>query len=225
MRRLLPVILLLAGMVAARVLSQDGALPVLENLHAPLPPFTVVSRNALLGSDPTPIVVNGRQLEIPPDYSFTGKGGVGMLPPYIARWAEPGYRFDFSWINGSAGFAQDGIQLYGDQRYVVRVNYTTELEYTSGDYPFVPSDMRTFARIYTANSGMIDLPAYNMQALKQPHEIEWVIESTENPYPFIRLEVLFEIKYPVFRGKVFMEQIRVMTAPADYKPDFVIEFK
>lgn len=225
MRRLILMVIVLMGVLAAGVLAQRGPLPVLDNVHGVLPPFTPVSRNGSLGEEPTPLMVNGRRLEVPPGWSYTGYPGIGALPPYISRWDEPGYRFNFSWVNGTAGFAQDGIQLYGQQRYVIKVRYSTTLEYTSADYPFLPSDMRTCARIYTANSGMTDLPCYNMPGLDESHAIEWVIESTENPYPFIRLEVVFDVKYPVFRGFVFLEHAEIQTAPPDYKPDFLILFR
>jgi hypothetical protein len=214
----------LLALLTVAVLAQ-GPLPVLENVHAVLPPFSVVSRNGELGEEPTPLMVNGRRLEVPRGWSYTGTPGVGALPPFIARYDQPGYRLDVSWINGTAGFAQDGIQLYGRQRYVVRVQYRTALEYTSADYPWVPSDVQVVGRLYTANSGLLELPPFNMAGLAETATVEWVIESTANPYPFVRLEVLFNVQYPIFRGFVFFDRIEVLTAPADYKPDFVIAFQ
>lgn len=219
----LVVVILMIGWASAQD-TPLGPLPLLENAHAVLEPFTPVSENGYFVDDPTPIMVNGRQLEVPPNWSYSGYPGVGMLPPYIARWAGPGYRFDYSWINGIAGFAQDGIQLYGNQRYVLKAEYTTELKYLTS-LPFVASDVQFYARIYTAQGGMIELPRFNMQGLNQQHEVEWVIESTANPYPFIRLEALFEVKHPTFVGKVFMQKVEIQTAPPEYKPDFVIYFE
>ena len=57
------------------------------------------------------------------------------------------------------------------------------------------------------------------------HEQEWVIESTANPYPFVRLEVYFIMEYPIFIGGVYLENINILTAPADYRPQFVINFE
>lgn len=202
----------------------QGPLPVLENAHALLAPFTPVSRNGTLSGDPTPILVNGRVLEIPPQWSYTGAPIIGALPPYIARYGGPGYDFNWSWVNGTAGFAQDGIQLYGKQRYVIQVRYTTNMDYLSGDYPFVPSDLELYGRIYTAQAGMLELPRYTMDGLHQTHTAEWVIESPENPYPFIRLEVGFHVAYPVFKGSAYLEWIEIQTAETDYKPDWVIAF-
>jgi hypothetical protein len=63
-----------------------------------------------------------------------------------------------------------------------------------------------------------------MDGLEETHSIEWVIESTENPFPYTRLEVLFDVRWPTFVGDVFLTRVDLQTAPADYKPAFVIEF-
>lgn len=202
----------------------QGALPVLENAHALLEPFTPVSLNGTFSHEPTLILVNGRVLEVPPQWSYTGAPIVGALPPYISRYDGPGYNFNLSWVNGMAGFAQDGIQLYGKQRYVIKARYTTDIDYLSGDMPFVPSDLELYGRIYTAQQGMMELPRYTMRDLHTTHDVEWVIESPENPYPFIRFEIGFNVDYPVFKGSVYLEFVEIQTAPQDYKPDWVIAF-
>lgn len=206
--------------------AQDiGPIPVLENEHQALEPFTSVIENPVLGGDPTLISVNGRTLEVPPSWSFTSDPDVAGLPPFVRRWEEPGYAFGWDWISGRAGFAQDGIQLYGNQRYAIRVAYATDLEYTSTDVPFTPSNIRVNARLYTAQNGFTELPPQSFQGLEQDHEIEWVIESENNPFPFVRLEVLFDVEWPIFLGAINLGSIDLVTAPADYRPNFVIPFE
>ncbi len=224
MRRVVIFLIVVSALWITSILAQDGPLPVLENAHGVLEPFTPVSLNGTFSDEPTLILVNGRVLEVPPQWSYTGEPIVGALPPYITRHEGPGYGFNFSWVNGMAGFAQDGIQLYGNQRYVIKIRYTTDLEYLSGDVPFIPSDMELYGRIYTAQTGMIELPRFTMDGLQTTHEGEWVIESPQNPYPFIRLEVGFNAAYPVFRGSVYLEFVEIQTAPKAYKPDWVIPF-
>lgn len=203
--------------------AQDG--PLITNEHAGLPEFSSVVNNPTLIEEPTLISVNGRYIEVPQGWSYTGMPEVGGLPPYINRWTEPGYNMAWDWINGESGFAQDGIQLYGNQRYVVQVDYTTMLAYTSTDYPFVPSNFQVYGRIYTANGGMQELPRQNMRGLTEAHNIEWVIESTENPYPFVRLEILFAVEWPIFSGAINLQRMDILTAPADYRPNAVIQFR
>lgn len=211
---------------ALMVSAQDiGPVPVIDNEHAALEPFTSVIRNPGLADDPTRISVNGRTLEVPPQWSFTSDPAIAGLPPFVRRWEEPGYAFVWDWIGGRAGFAQDGIQLYGNQRYAIRVAYATDLEYTSTDFPFTSSNVRVQARLYTAQSGITELPPQSMQGLAQAHTIEWVIESADNPYPFVRLEVVFDVEWPIFLGSTNLRSIDLVTAPADYKPQFVINFE
>lgn len=225
MRKTLFMIALLL-MVGVLTLAQDIG-PAIENQHAGLAEFSSVIDNALFDDEiePTLISVNGRDIEVPFAWSYTGFAEVGGLPPYVSRYENPGYRFSWDWINGQAGFAQDAIQLYGNQRYAVRVQYRTDFVYTRDDLPFVPSDFRVFARIYTARGGMQALPAQNVQGLEQEHSIEWVIESTDNPYPFVRLEVMFDVKWPIFVGDVYLQRIDIVTVPDDYRPAAVIGFE
>jgi hypothetical protein len=204
-------------------LAQDSQ-PVIENAHADLEPFTSVIENPTLGGEPTLISVNGRDIEVPPNWFFSTAPQVAGLPPYVSRYEDPGYRFTWSWVNGEAGFSQNGIQLYGNQRYVVQVDYETALRYSGPDMPFVPSDFQVKGRLYTAQGGATDLPPQSMNGLDETHSIEWVLESTENPLPYTRLEVLFDVRWPTFVGNVFLKRVDVQTAPADYKPDFVIAF-
>lgn len=201
-----------------------GPVPVIANDHAALEPFSSVIENPVLGGEPTLISVNGRTLEVPPAWSFTTTPDIAGLPPFLRRWEEPGYAFLWDWIGGEAGFAQDGIQLYGNQRYAIRVDYATDLEYTSTDFPFAPSNIQAYARIYTAQNGFTELPAQSFQGLEQDHSIEWVIESENNPFPYVRLEVLFRVEWPIFLGSINLGSIDLVTVPADYKPNFVINF-
>lgn len=203
--------------------AQDG--PAITNQHDGFVDFTSVINNPTLLDEPTLISVNGRYIEVPRGWSYTGMPEVGGLPPYVNRWEQQGYLFNWEWINGEAGFAQDGIQLYGNQRYAVQVDYTTMLYYTSGDLPFVASNFQVYGRIYTANGGMQELPRQNMRGLEESHQIEWVIESTENPYPFVRLEILFAVEWPIFRGTVNLQRMDIVVVPADYRPEAVINFR
>lgn len=218
------VILVFLLMISVFTVAQDIG-PAIENQHAGLEAFSSVIDNPTFGDEPTLISVNGRNIEVPPGWSYTGYPGVGGLAPYVSRYDEPGYRFSWDWINGQAGFAQDGIQLYGNQTYVIRVKYRTDIVYTRDDLPFLASDFKVVARLYTADGGMQTLPTQNMQGLQQEHSIEWVIKSTENPYPFVRLEVMFDVEWPIFVGNVFLQSIDIVTAPGDYRPEAVIEFK
>jgi len=205
--------------------AQDTG-PIIENTHGGLEAFSSVINNpSFTEGESTLIHVNGRNVEVPQGWSYTGIPVVGGLPPFIRRGEEPGLEFVWEWINGQAGFAQDGIQLYGNQRYAIQVDYLTNLYYTSEDLPYVQSDFQVYARLYTANGGMQELPRINSQGLAQQHNIEWVIESTDNPYPFVRLEVLFDVEWPTFRGGVFVQRIDLVTVEPDYRPNFVINFE
>lgn len=221
-RKLLSLTLLLFAL-GLLSLAQEG--PIISNEHDGLEAFTSVINNPTLIGEPTLISVNGRYIEVPPSWSYTGMPEVGGLPPFVNRWEEPGYAFNWSWINGEAGFAQDGIQLYGNQRYAVRVDYTTIFTYTNTDFPFVASNFQVYGRLYTANGGMHDLPAQNMRGLQEAHSIEWVIESTENPYPFVRLEILFSVEWPILNDSANLQVIDIVTVPADYRPEAVISFR
>jgi len=224
MRRITPLILLLLSMSILTFAQGDG--PIITNEHDALEPFSSVVNNPTFAEgEMTAIHVNGRTLEVPQGWSYTGVPVVGGLPPFIRRTAEPGLEFLWEWINGQAGLAQDGIQLYGNQRYAIQVDYLTNLYYTSADLPYVPSDFQVYARLYTANGGMQELPRINSQGLEQQHNIEWVIESVNNPYPFVRLEVLFDVEWPTFRGSVFVQRIDLVTVESDYRPEFVINFE
>lgn len=202
----------------------SGPISVIDNIHAAVTPFTSVIENPALGGDVLPILVNGRTIEVPHGWSYTGVPGVGGLPPHIQRYDGPGLRFGLDYVNGQAGFAQDGIQLFGNQRYVVRVNYRTDIIYTLDSTPFTPSHLQVTARLYTAQGGLTELPSQSMNGTQSQHSIEWVIESTQNPYPFVRLEVTLALEYPIFIGGIFLESIDILTAPADYHPQFVIDF-
>lgn len=215
------IILLSAGILT--VAQGDG--PIIQNEHGGLEPFTSVINNPTFLGDPTLINVNGRNVEVPEGWSFTSNPLVGGLPPFVRRFDQPGYEFIWEWINGEAGLAQDGIQLYGNQRYAIQVDYQTNLYYTSADLPFVPSDFRVYARLYTANGGIQELPRINMRGLEEQHNLEWVIESVNNPFPFVRLEVLFDVEWPTFRGSVFVQRADIVTVEADYRPDFVVNFE
>jgi hypothetical protein len=216
----LAVLLLAIGLLS---LAQDG--PAISNQHDGLEDFSSVINNPTLIEEPTLISVNGRYIEVPPGWSYTGMPEVGGLPPFVNRWEEPGYAFNWGWINGEAGFAQDGIQLYGNQRYAVQVDYTTILTYGTPDLPFIASNFQVYARLYTANGGMQELPRQNMRGLEEAHSIEWVIESTENPYPFVRLEVFFAVEWPIFNGSVNLQRIDIVVVPDDYRPEAVISFE
>lgn len=223
-KRIVAIIVLIFA-IGILTLAQDSG-PIIENQHSGLEPFTSVINNPNLNEgEPTLISVNGRYIEVPQGWSYTGLPEVGGLPPFVRRTEQPGLEFLWEWINGEAGFAQDGIQLYGNQRYAIQVDYLTNLYYTSEDLPYIPSDFQVYARLYTANGGMQELPRINSQGLDQQHNIEWVIESTENPYPFVRLEVLFDVEWPTFRGSVFVHRIDIVTVEDDYRPNFVIPFE
>lgn len=202
-----------------------GPLSVLDNLHAAVAPFTSVITNPTLSGEPTLLLVNGRRAVVPPGWSLTGEPGMGGLYPHITLYDGPGIHFNWDYINGSAGFAQDGIQLYGNQRYVVRVLFRTDLVYQADHVPFTPSHFQVRGRIYTAQGGFTELPPQSMAGTQASHLAEWVIESRENPFPFIRLEVVFKMEWPIFIGGTFMEGIDILTAPADYRPEFVIYFE
>lgn len=218
------VILALLLLVSILTIAQDIG-PIIENQHAGLENFSSVIDNPNFEDEPTLISVNGRNIEVPYAWSYTGFPGIGGLAPYVSRYDDPGYRFSWDWINGQAGFAQDGIQLYGSQTYALRVRYRTDMVYTRNDLPFVPSDFRVFARVYTARGGMQALPSQSMQGLEEQHSIEWVIQSTENPYPFVRLEVMFDVEWPIFVGNVYLQSIDLVTVPDDYRPEAVIGFR
>jgi hypothetical protein len=224
---MLAVIVLLASLTTSAQDDEFGPLPVISNDHADMRVFTSVIENPDLIEEELPalINVNGRNIEVPPGWSYTGFPGVGELPPFVRRWEEPGYLFAWDWINGLAGFAQDGIQLYGTQRYAIRVEYDTDLVYTNEDMPFVPSDFQVIARLHTAQGGLQELPPISMEGLNTSHEIEWVIESPDNPAPFVRLEVMFKVDWPLFTGFANLRQIDLVTVPDDYRPAFVIEFE
>lgn len=223
--------ILLATIISLALLSvgvltlaqSDG--PIIQNEHDALEPFTSVINNPTLENEATLVNVNGRNVFVPQGWSYTGTPGVGGLPPYVVNTPEQGYEFVWEWINGSAGLAQDGIQLYGNQRYAVQVDYLTNLYYTSRDLPFVGSDFQVYGRLYTANGGFQDLPPINATGLSEQQNLEWVIESTDNPYPFVRLEVRFDVDWPIFRGSVYLQRIDLVTVPDDYRPEFVINFE
>lgn len=222
-RFLLPMVLLL-GVGMLTLAQSDG--PIIANQHDGLEPFTSVIENPTFAEgESTLINVNGRSIEVPQGWSFTTMPEVGGLPPFVRYTDEPGVEFIWEWVNGQSGFAQDGIQLYGNQRYAIQVDYLTNLYYTSSDLPYVPSDFQVYGRLYTADGGMQELPRLNSQGLAQQHNIEWVIESTENPYPFVRLEVFFDVEWPTFRGSVFVQRVDLVTVPDDYRPNFVIDFE
>lgn len=224
MRRLIILLVLIAS-IGALTFAQDNA-PVIDNAHAGLDPFTSVLNNADFSEgEDTLISVNGRYISVPQGWSYTGIPEVGGLPPFVRRGEQVGLEFVWEWVNGQAGFAQDGIQLYGNQRYAIQVDYLTNLYYTSEDLPYIQSDFQVYARLYTANGGMLELPRINSRGLAQQHNIEWVIESRENLYPFVRLEVLFDVEWPTFRGGVFVQRIDLVTVEADYRPEFVINFE
>ncbi|MGB7337569.1 MAG: hypothetical protein WBC91_01665 [Phototrophicaceae bacterium] len=224
MRRLLILIALLLSFSILTIAQTDR--PAIDNLHAELEPFTSVINNPdFTEGDVTILNVNGRRVEVPQGWSFTTMPEVGGLPPFVFYVEDSGLEFFWEWINGQSGLAQDGIQLYGNQRYAIQVDYLTNLYYTSGDLPYVPSDFQVYARLYTANGGMQELPRINSQGLTQQHTVEWVIESTSNPYPFVRLEVFFDVEWPTFRGSVFVQNIDLVTVAPDYRPNFVINFE
>jgi hypothetical protein len=203
----------------------SGPISVIDNIHAAVAPFTSVLENPTLSGDVLPILVNGRTIEVPHGWSYTGQAGIGGLPPHIQRYDGQGLRFGWDYVNGQAGFAQDGIQLFANQRYVVRVNYRTDIIYTLDSTPFTPSHLQVAARLYTAQGGFTELPAQSMRGTQEQHTIEWVIESSQNPYPFVRLEVTLALEYPIFIGGTFLESIDILTAPTDYRPQFVIDFE
>jgi hypothetical protein len=203
----------------------EGPISVIDNVHAAVEPFTSVIENPSLEGEPLPILVNGRTIEVPPHWSFTGEPGIGGLPPHISRYDGPGLRFGWDYVSGTAGFAQDAIQLFGNQRYAVRVAYRSDIVYMQDNVPFTPSHLQVRGRLYTAQGGVTELPAQSMIGTQEDHIVEWVIESTENPYPFVRLEVVFAMEWPIFIGGTFLESIDILTAPADYRPRFVINFE
>ncbi|GAB5493223.1 MAG: hypothetical protein Phog2KO_34380 [Phototrophicaceae bacterium] len=224
MQRMIAVIVTLLSIGILTFAQNEG--PIIVNEHDGLEPFTSVIENPEFNEgDYTLILVNGRIMEIPAGWSFTANPLIGGLPPYIKRGEEPGLEFLWEWINGQAGLAQDGIQLYGNQRYAIQVEYLTDLFYTSDQLPFVPSDFQVYARLYTASGGMIELPRINSEGLEQSHSVEWVIESVNNPYPFVRLEVMFDVEWPQFRGSVFAQRMDIVTVADDYRPNAVINFE
>jgi hypothetical protein len=203
----------------------QGPISTIDNVHAVVEPFTSVIENPELAGQVTPLLINGRTIEIPENWSYTGAPGVAGLPPHILRYEGPGLRFGWDYVNGRAGVAQDGIQLFGNQRYIVRVNYRTDIIYARIDTPYTPSHLQLGARLYTAQNGFTELPPQSMHGTQENHTIEWVIESTANPYPFVRLEVYFLMEYPIFIGGSFLEHVDILTAPTDYRPEFVIQFE
>ena len=134
-------------------------------------------------------------------------------------------RYNWDYISGRSGLAQDAIQLFGNQRYAVRVQFRTDLIYARLDTPFTPSHFQVGARLYTAQGGFTELPPQPMIGTENDHLIEWVIESTENPYPFVRLEAYFLMEYPIFIQNVYLERIDIVTVPPDYRPEFVNYFE
>lgn len=122
MRRLIPAIILLFSIRILTFAQSEG--PIIENTHSGLEAFSSVINNpSFTEGEITLINVNGRNIEVPQGWSYTGVPVVGGLPPFIRRGEEPGLEFVWEWINGQAGFAQDGIQLYGNQRYAIQVDY------------------------------------------------------------------------------------------------------
>ncbi|MEL6524205.1 MAG: hypothetical protein AAFQ07_00715 [Chloroflexota bacterium] len=225
MRRFMIVAISLALLsVGMLTVAQDNG-PLIQNGHDGLDEFSSVITNPTFEGEATIINVNGRYIDVPPGWSFTGNPEVGGLPPFVVDTPEQDYEFVWEWINGSAGFAQDGIQLFGNQRYAIQVDYLTNLYYTSRDLPFVPSDFQVYARLYTANGGMQALPPISMTGLAEQQNVEWVIESTSNPYPFVRLEVRFDVEWPTFRGSVYLQRADIVTVPDDYRQNFVVNFE
>lgn len=196
-----------------------------SNPHANLEPFSAVNKNPDLTGRPVTVTighVQTRTLAVPPLWSYTGNNPIWPnVPPYLyLREDLGGYQFEPFYISGTFGLRQDGIELFTDQRYIVKITYSSDLD------PIDPAtftgigDFSVCGNVYNTSGGTsAALVCQTIPALKQRRiEQIWVIES-DKPYPTVTFEVYFSFKWASLQGGLIVHRIEIQTAPEDFGDD------
>jgi len=201
-----------------------------SNPHANLPAFSPINKNWTLEGRPVLVEVGHdqvRTLAIPPQWSYVGVNEVyPNVPPYVyLRDDLGGYQFEPAYVSGTFGLAQDGIELFPEQRYIVKITYTTDLSRINSTGSFLLSDFTVQGAVYNTSGGTTTgLTPQTIPALRSArNEQIWVIES-DKPFPTIRLEVFFKFRWATLQGGIIVHKIEILTAPADYGSNAVLRF-
>lgn len=173
-------------------------------------PFQVVNVNAFLQGQPQIVQVNGRTLEIPPQWSYAGDANPA---PFFYR-RDDGYLIQPEWLAGKFGLASD-FQAVSEQAYILKITAIAGLQ-GSGD-------VSLGCVLYNSDGGGItELIRQNVRLLGY-QEFVWVLISRRDN-PTVHYECTFGIVWPSLQGTIVLRSIEWQTAPADYGLDARVEF-
>jgi len=203
------------------------------NPHGNMPAFSAINQNWTLDGHPEQITVGNLQLDhwrilnIPPLWEYLGEPE-NEIPPFysavecVTEDDQACYKLDVSYIGGTFGLAQHGIELYGNQTYIVKVR-ADEINLTNEKADWSAGDMGIAGRLIVSDGTATELYEQAVPAQSGVHEWFWVIRSTKR-YPTVVLQVWFNIRWASVVGYVLLDDIEVLTAPDDFGQDVVLPF-
>jgi hypothetical protein len=227
-----------ASSTASPVVTSSAATPTresptlsIDNPHGQFPAFSVVNINHTLSGQPNVECWDGtgqidgaicedgfaRIVAYPNGWQPVVYMGSTNLPAFVHN-KPGGYQFEVSWINGRFGLAQS-VTLYGNQRYIVKMIYSTSLRYQDG----ISAPIDVGGTIWNSDGGTRTDLTPRPVPLTGRHEIVWVVE-TDTASPTIFLELYVILNWPQLVGTVTFEYLSVETAPPGYGDDAVIHF-
>lgn len=203
------------------------------NPHGQFPAFSQVNKNWTLDGHPEQITVGNqmlnhwRILSIPPLWAYLGEPDNEIPPFYHAVdcvTADDGacYKLEVSYTGGTFGLEQHNIELYGNQTYIVKVR-AAEINLQNEEADWAAGDMNITGRLIVSDGTATDLYTQAVPAQSGIHEWFWVVRS-EKRYPTVVLQVWFEIPWASIVGYVLLDDIEVLTAPANFGQDVVLPF-
>lgn len=201
--------------------------------HKDLDPFTPVNKNHTLDGPPNTIqigdpAVQVRTLAIPPLWTYAGDT-LNHLPPYFynrdCNTADDQACYEVlpDYVAGEFCLAEDNIPLEGDTRYIVKIRAErVDLSAAPGS-TWVNGDVGVFARLWVTDGTHVTLREQPLAQQRNKAEWIWPIESDKR-YPTVRLDACFRIRWAAVVGVIVLDDIEIITAPANFGDDAVTGF-
>jgi hypothetical protein len=204
------------------------------NPHGNLPAFSQVNKNWTLDGHPTQVKAGNMQLNhwrilsIPPLWDYMGEPD-NEIPPFyhavdcVTEDDSACYKLDVSYIGGTYGLEQHGIELYGNQTYIVKVRAAEINLAAADDHLWTSGNVGITGRLIVSDGTATELYEQAVPQQSGVHEWFWVIRSTKR-YPTVVLQVWFRIRWATAVGYVMLDDIEVLTAPENFGQDVVLPF-
>jgi hypothetical protein len=159
----------------------------------------------------------GRNLDIPQGYR--AKISASPSPFVYCKTEYRGCQFEFHWIAGSWGFQAEGVTLYPDTAYMIKMVYTVHANCAPGNTCDL-SNLSVGSNVYLNDRPTILTPQSVANRTGVQQESVWAIQvvGTENESVVADIQTYLNVQWSVFAepAKFTIHEIGVIAQPSDF---------